>query len=172
MEYHIIPEWSKAFLQSIMGAYTGEGELVDIQLLPYFPIVRAQESPIRTISTSEVTIVKDAQSITDSIAVFYISDANFTFNKNVNTLLTTSNDLIERKIQNETQTVRLCSPNYNGVFEFNVAKNGGVDYLNIDVTLKPYTPYIHINPNFKNLYGQDFDDAKGLICGGDFSIPI
>lgn len=169
-EWHIIPEWSKAFLQAIMGAYTNEGELVDIQLLPYFPIVRAQESPIRSISPSEVELVKDSQSLTDSIGVFYISDANFTFNKTLS--LTASNDYIERKIQNETQTVRLCSPNYNGVFEFNVAKNGGVDYLNIDVTLKPYNPYIHINPNFKNLYGQDFDDAKGLICGGDFSIPI
>ena len=68
--------------------------------------------------------------------------------------------------------VRLCSPNYNGVYEFSVAKNDGVDYLNIDVTLKPYNPYIHINQNFKGLYGQDFNDAKGLICGGDFSIPM
>ena len=32
-------------------------------------------------------------------------------------------------------------------------------------------PYIHINPNFGRLYGQDFDDARGLICQGDFSLP-
>jgi len=172
LEYTIVPEWSKALVQAIMGAYTNEGELVDVQILPYFPIVKAQESPIRNIHTSEVTVVKDSQSVTNSIAVFFISDANFTFNKNVSSILTTSSDPIERKIQNETQMVRLCSPNYNGVFEFSVAKNGGVDYLNIDVTLKPYNPYIHINPNFNNLYGQDFNDAKGLICGGDFSIPI
>ena len=50
--------------------------------------------------------------------------------------------------------------------------NGGVNYFNVDVTLRPYNPYIHINPNFKNLYGNDFDDSRGLICNGDFSLPM
>ena len=35
----------------------------------------------------------------------------------------------------------------------------------------PYKPYIHINPNFKSLYGTDWNDSKGLLCGGDFSLP-
>ena len=34
----------------------------------------------------------------------------------------------------------------------------------------PYNPYIHINPIFSGLYGQDFNDARGLVCGGDFSL--
>lgn len=75
------------------------------------------------------------------------------------------------KIQNETELWRLVSPNYNGQFEFSVAKNGGVSYFNVDCNYKPFTPYIHINPNFGLLYGQDFNDARGLICGGDFSLP-
>ena len=66
---------------------------------------------------------------------------------------------------------RLCSPNFNGQFEFSAAMNDGVDYFNVDCSYKPFNPYIHINPNFKNLYGQDFNDARGLICGGDFSLP-
>ena len=66
---------------------------------------------------------------------------------------------------------RLVSPNYNGQFEFNVAMNGGMTKFNVDCTYKPYSPYIHINPDFGLLYGSDFNDARGLICGGDFSLP-
>jgi hypothetical protein len=76
------------------------------------------------------------------------------------------------KLNNECNLYRLVSPNYNGQFEFSVAKNGGVNYFNVDVTLRPYNPYIHVNPNFKNMYGQDFDDSRGLICNGDFSLPM
>lgn len=72
---------------------------------------------------------------------------------------------------------RLCSPNYNGVFEFNPAKNMvpnnkvAISYFNVDCTYKPYQPYIHIAFDFKGLYGSDFNDARGLICSGDFSLP-
>lgn len=59
------------------------------------------------------------------------------------------------KITNETQLVRLCSPNWGSMFEFSLAKNNGVSKFNIDYTYKPYQPYIHINPDFKNLYGSD-----------------
>ena len=76
---------------------------------------------------------------------------------------------ISTKIDSECDTYRLVSPNYQGTFEFCAAKNGGVDYFNVDVTLKPFNPYIHVNPNFKNMYGSDFNDARGLVCQGDFS---
>ena len=49
--------------------------------------------------------------------------------------------------------------------------NQGIDSFDIECTYKPYNPYIHISPNYKGLYGQDFDDIRGLICGGDFSLP-
>ena len=83
-----------------------------------------------------------------------------------------SGDFVNYKIDNECRVYRLCSPNYNGLFEFSVAKNRGVNRFNIDVTLRPQNPYIHINPNFKYMYGSDFNDARGLICQGDFSLPI
>ena len=74
------------------------------------------------------------------------------------------------KLSNECDTYRLCSPNYNGQFEFSLAKNGKIRYFNIDCSYKPFSPYIHVNPNFDKLYGKDFNDARGLICGGDFSL--
>lgn len=58
------------------------------------------------------------------------------------------------------------------MFEFSVAKNKGVDFFNVSFTYKPYSPYIHVAPNFKGLYGDDFGDARGLICNGDFSISM
>lgn len=70
-----------------------------------------------------------------------------------------------------TKFVRLCSPNYDGVFEFCPAKNGGVSKFNVDLNYKPFTPYIHVNPDFGRLYGADYNDARGLIVGGDFSLP-
>ena len=65
----------------------------------------------------------------------------------------------------------MCSPNYNGVFEFSPAKNDGVNFFNVDCTYLPYNPYIHINPDFKSLYGNDYNDSRGLNVGGDFSLP-
>ena len=78
---------------------------------------------------------------------------------------------IAKKVLCETEMCRLVSPNYNGQFEYNPIKNGELDYFQINVRYKPYTPYIHVAPDFKNLYGaRPFNDARGLICNGDFSI--
>lgn len=88
--------------------------------------------------------------------------------KVANPVQLTANDI---KVANECDKYRLCSPNYNGQFEFNLAKNGDVNYFNVDCSYKPFNPYIHINPEFGKLYGRDFNDARGLICSGDFSLP-
>lgn len=81
--------------------------------------------------------------------------------------VTTSTDV---KISNECDMYRLCSPNYNGQFEFSLAKNGDIQYFNVDCSYRPFNPYIHVNPSFNKLYGKDFNDARGLVCGGDFSL--
>ena len=114
-----------------------------------------------------------------------------------------TNKILKKKISSETEFLRICSPNYNGVFEFYPAKNAnelktvrlkigplippppGVTYeygdvpewryYNVDYTYRPGNPYIHINPDFKGedqggVYGKDFNDVRGLICGGDFSL--
>ena len=68
--------------------------------------------------------------------------------------------------------MRLASPNYSNFFDISIERNLGVEYVNVDCTYKPYAPYLHLNPNFKGLYGGDYDDVRGLICGGDFSIAL
>lgn len=76
------------------------------------------------------------------------------------------------KVKSQTELVRLVSPNYASFFDINVQYNKGINYFNIDCFYKPYQPYIHVNPDFNGLYGKDFDDVRGLICGGDFSITL
>lgn len=76
------------------------------------------------------------------------------------------------KIDNECNLYRLVSPNYQGDFEFSPVKNGGVDRFNVDCTYKPYNPYIHVNPDFGGLYGDDYNDSRGLICQGDFTVGM
>lgn len=84
------------------------------------------------------------------------------------------NDLItDIKVANECDMYRLCSPNGAGAFEFSVAKNNKqIDFFTADCTYKPFNPYIHVAPNFSGLYGSDFSDFRGLICGGEFSLGI
>ena len=71
--------------------------------------------------------------------------------------------------------MRLTSPNYNGMFEFKKTKlKDGLQTINVDCTYKPISPYIKLNPNlFNSLYSnKDYNDSTGLMCAGDFSIPM
>lgn len=156
---------SKLLVKSIINKYGTK--LSDVQLLPYCPL---QSKIIDRINLADETLYTEVHNASQRTFALYVPKASFSFN--ITKQLTSSLNALERKIQNETQLCKIVSPNYNGSFEFSVAKNGGVDYFNIDVTLIPYQPYIHINPNFKGLYGTDWNDSKGLICGGDFSLPL
>ena len=81
-------------------------------------------------------------------------------------------EIMNYKVENECDMYRLCSPNYASVFEFNPAKNDGVEGYNVRYTYKPYQPFINVAPKFNRLYGKDFKDNRGLILSGDFSLPI
>lgn len=146
----------------------GDANVYDMQLLPYCPLrgliseddtidYHAAESKLYT------NIVNSNNEVINKI--FWCTDDSFSFQ--IPLTLKVEN----YKIENECDMYRLCSPNYTGVFEFNLAKNGGLDYIEVDCTYKPFNPYIKLNPNFKRLYGDDFGDQRGLICGGDFSLP-
>ena len=147
----------------------GDATLYDLQLLPYCPIRNLINSNDEIDYSSEskgiIDIYITQGNASESVSKMFFCDSN-TFSLNIPLSLKVDN----YKVENECNSYRLCSPNYNGVFEFNLAKNGGLDYIEVDCTYKPYNPYIKLNPNFKRLYGSDFNDARGLICGGDFSV--
>lgn len=153
-------------------------KIYDMQLLPYSPFGEYCDDGVFNIKTmNQAQYEIQTYNGDDKNILFYITYASF--DVTINKTLTVPNHTeangdvnLNYKITNECDTWRLCSPNYNGIFEFNVAKNRGVSSFNVDMTLKPYNPYIHVNPEFSGLYGEDWDDPRGLICGGEFSLPI
>ena len=146
-------------------AATGSANVYDVQLLPYCPVRYCiLDDGTFDVKTAKVDYVQDKNKNNIGI-ILWATTSSFTVN--INKEITSTNP----KIENMTDRWRLCSPNFNGQFEFSPAMNGGVDYFNVDCTYKPFNPYIHVNPNFKKMYGQDFNDARGLICAGDFSLP-
>ena len=152
-------------LATQIGASTGSGNVYDIQLLPYCPVRYCiMDDNTFDVKGSKFDLVKTSDGTTVGV-LLWATKSSFTLNiyRNIASL--------NPKIENLVDKWRLCSPNFNGQFEFSPAMNGGVDYFNVDCTYKPFNPYIHVNPNFKKLYGKDFNDARGLICGGDFSLP-
>lgn len=175
-------------------------QLYDIQLLPYSPPLGEFEINITNIGGGQfipilygghVAYVYDEDTQTyvssgkegllfdfiknsnnDNVGIImYLQQSNFTFS-----LFGESQKLYAEdsaKIESQCNFYRLCAPNYSSVFEFNLAKNGmSVESFEVNCTYKPVNPFIRIQPSFKGLYGSSFMDGRGLICGGDFSLPI
>ncbi len=131
-------------------------DLYDVQLLPFSP------------SLSETTTdIKDAS---DNVIgkIYWATESSFSKTILLNEPIGVDN----KKIDNICNKYRLVSPNYNGQFEFTAAANNGISGFKVDCTYQPINPYIRVAPLFGGLYGKEFDDARGLICGGDFSLPV
>lgn len=153
--------------------------VLDFQLLPYCPVQTLinpnyeHRISIRYANDSCVFGEDDG----DYSDVFLVCpNANFSFDIQKEITIDDNSDVpsvFKRKYINDCTLLRLCSPNYNGLFEMNLAKNNGIIHsFNVDITLRPFNPYIHVNPDFSFLYGSDFNDLRGLVCGGDFSLGI
>lgn len=128
---------------------------------------RAEVDSIAAGDSVYVYIWYDINSVVKSSIILWAN--NNTFSSILNySLISNENP----KIESECNKYRLVSPNYQGTFDFNLAKNGGmVHYFIAECTYKPYTPYMKVSPAFNYLYGTNFGDCRGLICGGDYSLP-
>lgn len=152
-----------------------DASLYDLQLLPYCPVTGYRVLDDGSITfdetnTKRYTLVtsSDSTSTVKPAVLIWCTASSGTKNIVIDEPISYTN----KKIANQCDMYRLVSPNYNGQFEFNLARNNTpkLDTFNVDFTYMPYNPYIHVNPVFGGLYGQDFNDARGLICGGDFSL--
>ena len=149
----------------------GTSVVYDLQLLPYCPFSGYSISDNQLIASykaGRTALIYDNNK-TDAInCIFFCTASSGTKKIILDEPLTFTN----KKIENQCNTYRLVSPNYNGQFDFNLARNNinELSYFNVDFTYIPYNPYIHVNPPFGGLYGKNFNDARGLICQGDFSV--
>ena len=153
---------TQTIAQNTVGA---EGVIYDFQLLPYCPLPNVNISDLA--EGVDYTKVKDSSGAT--IAYIYYCDRS-TFKTSF--LLSEPVTVVDKKIDYLCNSYRFVSPNYSSQFEISAAANDGFDMINVSCTYMPFNPYIKVAPDFGGLYGKNFGDARGLICGGDFSLPI
>ena len=148
----------------------GGSNIYDVQLLPFCPCRDLM------LEDGSILLSEGAYSMVGSqMVILYPLFANFSIPELIIEgegwdTVPQYGDVETQKVIAECDEIRLVSPNYNGQFSFNAARNNGIPGFTADCTYKPYSPYIHVNPIFGGLYGRDFNDARGLICQGDFSI--
>lgn len=141
----------------------------DAQIVPYIQYDDTYTSsthPVLTALGQNVIEIKQGESVVG----WGLKLTRATFSMAI-----TNSDITVRENVKESVVLdkyRLVSPNGVGEYEFSFAKNGGNKGFEADVTLMPINPYIKINPVFGGLYGSDFNDYRGLICNGDYSIPF
>ena len=147
--------------------------LYDLQILPYCPLSnwrgRSNSSGIWSVDKTVDVDYIELKGTNDS-KYGYCSFCSVSSKEQF--LSQYSIEIMDYKLENQCDMYRLCSPNYASVFEFNAARNGGVEGYNVRYTYKPYQPFINVAPKFNRLYGKDFKDNRGLILSGDFSLPI
>ena len=176
---------TKEFAMELMNnfVFNGQSWIYDYQLLPYCPInglsasVDEFGSDIYVDNYTPASIMKVMDGVGLKSVVFLAKYSKFSVQINMankpayNYLTKVETDPVERKVKSECELVRLCSPNGSNSFDFNPQMNDGFDYIQVDCTYKPYSPYIHVAPDFAGLYGDNFGDTRGLIVQGDFSLP-
>lgn len=151
------------WFQDVINKYNASGFAYDLQIVPYCQIDQTNITDFA--KTYCEHLASGVQ--TKSAVAFMLQAASFSLELDLDIEFDS-----DYKMSNETEVFRFVSPNGVGDYEFSPAKNGGVTAFEVDCTLIPFNPYIKINPVFGNLYGGDYNDYRGLICQGDFSMPI
>lgn len=155
----------------LFSAIAQDALCYDLQLLPYtitgdaVTLRNTVNYQIKFESTAKVDLVDVGGK---KLPIWWPSISSFR-----NIIQLTNDDRVyitEPKIQNECDKYRFVAPNYGSAFDFNAAMNGGLFSVEINCTYLPYQSYIHVNPTFGGLYGKDFDDQRGLVCGGNYSL--
>lgn len=150
-----------------IAAEVGSGNIYDVQLLPYCPVRYCimDDGSFDIGSAIYSNIMAGSSKV--SVLLWATSD-NFSFT--IPLVIPEEKTVLDKKVKTETEFVRFVAPNYSNSFEFDPQMNEGVNYVNVLCHYKPFNPYIKLQPNFKGMYGSDFNDARGLICQGDFSL--
>ena len=142
----------------------------DMQILPYFPDPTLVDSQgvlnFQNVPDESFTYLTSPTTLGGNF-IYFCKKSTFS-----QTLSYTQSASTIPKISSQTDFVRINSPNYASSFDFSVDKNNGVTGYKANCTYKPYQPYIHIAPIWGGVYGDDYGDARGLICSGEFSLPI
>lgn len=186
--YSGIQQMSGAMAEAISTAISvqlAESEVYDIQLVPYYPDQNkikygGGQYYVNEVGNQVIPILSDTNALVSQAYMLETVSGSFQTtlqSKQLNVVgqygyqLYPSNNIWDFKVENECNMYRLVSPNFQGQFEFSATRNGGGATLEVLFKYKPFTPFIQVRPQFSQLYGASYQDARGLICGGDFSLP-
>lgn len=170
--------------QATSRKYNSGGWLMDIQLLPFCPcieVLRTDGNIDLSKAVANARVYYDDASSASLVNKIggVICCQRSTFQSYIYDAATGGAlfklHISDIKTENQTTKYRLVSPNGNGVFEFSPAKmtyanNTDIGFF-VKCTYMPYQPYIRVFPRFARMYGSNYRDYRGLICGGDFSLP-
>lgn len=178
----ITREQALQIAQATSRKYSSGGWLMDIQLVPFCPcieVLRTDGNIDLSKAVANARVYYDdasSASLVNKIGgVICCRKSTFQANIYDATGALFKVHVFDIKIENQTTKYRLVSPNGNGVFEFSPAKMTYANDTDIGFlarcTYMPHQPYIRVFPQFARMYGGDYNDYRGLICGGNFSLP-
>ena len=173
-------EISRAAANAISKELSGAGWLIDLQIVPFCPGIptsKRYKEIDASANKSEINLVVNESEEQLAGYVCYTDTAGG-FGLCCTDTGTAGPEwyyqVDDIKISACTTFLRVVSPNGNGAYEYYPAKSlykpGGVGCA-YRFTYMPYQPYIKLEPGFHRMYGADYDDTRGLICGGEFSMP-
>lgn len=146
----------------------------DVQLMPYMPqgsytFVGGQflftQFPNTENTVYNVNIEDSTGLLRTFISAVQTADSSFEVYP-IGATVKAPSDPVDFKVARETTLYRLCSPTYDSLYDFNPYDNNGLAEMRAYMTLKPYNPYLLIQPVFNEsgLYGGNYQDNRGLIC--------
>lgn len=146
----------------------------DVQLMPYMPqgsytFVGGQFLFTQFPNTENITYNVNIEDSTGLLRTFIsaVQTADSSFEVfPLGATVKAPSDPVDFKVARETTLYRLCSPTYDSLYDFNPYDNNGLAEMRAYMTLKPYNPYLLIQPVFNEsgLYGGNYQDNRGLIC--------
>ena len=150
-----------------IAAAVGSGNIYDVQLLPYCPVRYCiQDDGSFDIGTA---IYNDVLADTNKVSVLlWATSDNVSFTIPVS--IPEKQDVVEKKVASETEFIRIVAPNYSNSFQFNPQMNNGLTEISVLCCYKPFNPYIKVQPSFSGMYGASYNDARGLVALGDYSL--
>jgi hypothetical protein len=159
--------------------WTSIGTVVkDIQILPYCPMVELNSkyaasfpSDLINMNTLDITSVVSIENSTQQTIYYGVvcgqSSMDYRIPMDLSSWFTS-----DLKLDSMTKKCRLVSNTHKSSFEFNPVLNNGVTDFSLKMTVKPINTIYKIVPVFNNegMYGGNFDDVRGLVYEGGFSL--
>lgn len=172
----VTKEEIEKILYALSAQYSGNnGRVIDIQLVPYGMIKFRKDGQYYEPwedYTGTITIPRKGNYY--KIPYKQVNNTNYSINIefNLNNILREFSYYNDKKLLDYYKIV-FKSPSGATSWEINALKNGGnIQTLEIQYNLRPYTSYYRLVPQFNGIYGQNYNDIRGLIWKENRSITL